>query len=85
MSWRKGEEVRGRACRRPGFWGLTLSHPVAGAHPLPMQSQENRMSPKCLPAGTFCGSQQRWANKIRCGLLFSSHGHILSISMRSGT
>ena len=62
---------------------LTRSQPVAGTRHFPVQSQENRTSPKLLPAGTFCGSQQRRANKIRCDLLFSSYGHIPSVSLWS--
>lgn len=62
---------------------LTRSQPVAGTRHFPVQSQENRTSPKRLPAGTFCGSQQRRANKIRCDLLFSSYGHIPSVSLWS--
>lgn len=48
------------------------------------------MSPKCFPTGAFlpppivCGSQGRWANKIRCYLLFAGRGHILSIGIWPG-
>lgn len=37
-----------------------------------------------LPPPVVCGSQGRWANKIRCSLVFSGRGHILSISMWPG-
>lgn len=37
-----------------------------------------------LPPPVVCGSQGRWANKIRCYLVFSGCGHILSISVWPG-
>lgn len=89
-----GEEVRNTAWRRPGFWQTADPRSLCGwDKPSALSVSEDRpgwMSPKCFPTGAFlpppivCGSQGRWANKIRCYLLFAGRGHILSIGIWPG-